>query len=200
MRGKCLGKISIILVVASVLVGYSTCSRDENPCKGSPFIEPLKRNDSDQVKRLIQDGADINKPYKRGGTLLYWLSTAGYADAARILLENGADPNKPDEKRRTPLHVASLNGKNAVVKLLIEHGATVDAVDSGGMTPLMKAAMGNSYEVVKTLLEHGADASRRDRNGDDALAFAVRESASPALMELLTNWKAGPAEPGRPGK
>jgi hypothetical protein len=167
------------------LLIFPACSRNESPAKGSPFLESLRRNDANAVKELIKKGADINQSYKDGGSLLYWLASGGYVDAAKIAIDNGADVNKPDDHGRTPLHEASINGRVNMVKLLIERGANPNARDDRGNTPLMEASLTNHNAVVVYLLQHGAMVNEKNQSKETALSLASRAKNEEVKQTLI---------------
>jgi ankyrin repeat protein len=73
------------------------------------------------VERLIDHGADVNRPFADGRTPLWWAAKNGYLEVVEILIARGANVNA-EAKGRTALKAAREN--EAIVRLLEEHGAT----------------------------------------------------------------------------
>ncbi|OJI87665.1 hypothetical protein ASPTUDRAFT_419227 [Aspergillus tubingensis CBS 134.48] len=71
------------------------------------------------VKRLIQNGADIDEKDREGLTPLSLASRGGHEAVARFLAEKGADINASDKRGYTPLLLASRDGHEAVASCLL---------------------------------------------------------------------------------
>ncbi len=147
---------------------------------------------ADLVSRLLQAGADPDRPHPTDGRTPLMFAVALPAPAAlpivRALLAGGADPNRADHAGRTALHHAieagtghgnSIAAKERasadVVRLLLAAGADPDHRDAAGRTPLFPAAeRACSYGPDETaifdlLIAAGADPAIRDAQGRAAL-------------------------------
>ena len=91
---------------------------------------------TENVKLLVDHGADVTALDITHSTPLHVASSSGNLEVLRILVEGGADVNAQNETHLTPLHIASLEGNAETVQLLIEHGADVTARDWKHWTPL----------------------------------------------------------------
>ena len=133
----------------------------------SELLGAIRNGDLEMVKRLLEQGADINKATNSAGdTPLYVASEMGHVDVVTILLERGADINKATNSAGyTPLYVASEAGYEEVVKILLEKGADINKADIDGQTPLMIAVSYGDLEVVEVLLEYGANLNVRTDEG-----------------------------------
>ena len=80
-------------------------------------------NRTEQVKQLIQVGAEVNEKYR---TALHEAALYGNAAVAKILLEAGTDV-KISGVRGTALHEAASSGNTAIAKMLLEAGADANA-------------------------------------------------------------------------
>ena len=58
---------------------------------GQKLIEAVKANDIEEVKRLIEAGADINAKNKDGGTALSYALIAANLEIVKLLIETGVD-------------------------------------------------------------------------------------------------------------
>jgi ankyrin repeat protein len=74
----------------------------------------------DWVKRLLERGAQVNKP---GWTPLHYAATGPNPLVVQLLLDRGADINAESPNRTTPLMMAARYGSEAGVDLLLGRGA-----------------------------------------------------------------------------
>jgi ankyrin repeat protein len=82
----------------------------------SELFNAAINNNTDLVKLLIKNGADVNDN-SNGVTPLYAASRNGNFSIVKILIENGADVNKANNDGFTPLFTASHRGYLNIVKL-----------------------------------------------------------------------------------
>lgn len=95
--------------------------------KGYKLYNAVKAGESEKVRALIDDGADVNYVFQ------------------------------PEEYGNTPLHMAAYFAMNNIMKLLIDNGANVNSYSLEGKTPLDYAVeRHNRAETVSLLLRNGA--------------------------------------------
>ncbi|KAF8246144.1 ankyrin, partial [Wilcoxina mikolae CBS 423.85] len=110
---------------------------------------------------LIDRGAAISAPAKKGWTPLHYATIQSNEEIVRMLID--------DHEGLTPLHLAK---REAVALLLINRGAAVSATDKTGYTPLHIAARDGREAIARLLIDGGALVSATDKKGstDDLLA------------------------------
>ena len=153
---------------------------------GEPsFPNAAESRDTQLVKRLFKNGADVNAEQVDGMTALHW---AAYHDNAALggrLLKKGANASVKNRYGITPLHLACLNGNAQLIGTLIEHGADPDDSINGGETALMTAARTGKLEAVKVLLRAGAKVDAEERNNQTAVMWAAAEGHTPVVRALV---------------
>jgi len=74
--------------------------------------------DADGVRRLLESGADPNRPNDRGDYALILATTNNNPDVVQTLLRAGASPNETDSTGRTALQLAARYGYWQIVEVL----------------------------------------------------------------------------------
>jgi ankyrin repeat protein len=175
----------IILVVLLVCLGCRTWSSQK-------LQDAAEIGDLNQIKLLLQNGANIDSIDNRGRTALYVAAIEGRSNIVSYLLDQGADPNKGAswKSNQRPLHVAAEYGHVNVIRDLLRHGAKIDERTTMGETVLQYAAWYGRSAAVKLLLEQGANPNARDQYGYSALHFRY----TPQDVNVLNQATGGPFE------
>ena len=129
------------------------------------LVTAIRDADAQAVRKLIDNGADVNARDAEGNTPLILASFYASPKCVELLLEKGADANAANKAGVTALIRAATNYEKT--RLLVNAGAKVRVRTADlGNTPLILAARraGNS-RTVKLLLERGADATERNNAG-----------------------------------
>jgi len=156
---------SALLLVACAGLAIATVPRIALPIGGTaepeePVIALLsaaRAGQSDQVRQLIQGGADVNARVLYEGTPLIQAVRSRNLETVDILLKLGADPDRASLGEGNPLIVASRLGLQAVVERLVEAGADVNRVVTYDETPLINAARAGHLSTVQYLVQRGAN-------------------------------------------
>jgi ankyrin repeat protein len=90
----------------------------------------------DEVKRLVEAGADVNARDAHQATPLIWAVAPGRTNLAilQYLVDHGADVNTKNAWDTTPLQLAAINGDAPAVERLLELGADETAVSQTNQT------------------------------------------------------------------
>ena len=135
--------------------------------------EAAQFNRLDEVKLLLEKGADINAVNSVGLTPLHLAARSGHTDMVALLLARKADVMAKDIFGLTSLHLAAQYGHENTMYLLIANGAVIESrTNTQGMTPLHWAAFSGHIEGIKCLLSSGADINARDNTGNTPLTWA----------------------------
>jgi len=163
---------TLVFILPSVLVVLliSSCATTSKM-----LIQSAENGDYAEVKRLIEEGEDVNAvSFWRGYTALMSASEKGHVEVATLLIDKGADVNAQNGDGLTALMIASRYGQTEIAKLLIEEGANVNAQGSrefNGWTALMYASQYGQTEVTKLLIEEGADVNAMSTNRGYQVAY-----------------------------
>jgi len=128
----------------------------------SPLEDAVVRNDIERVIKLLEEGADVNKPGANGATPILLSAFQNNMPMVEFLIQHDADVNTTNNKGDTPLHGAAF-GSRVLVKTLLDAGANVNRKNKDGETPLDWAFVtGCNQDNAKVLLKAGANADHYD--------------------------------------
>jgi ankyrin repeat protein len=107
-----------LLVLMMALAG---CASEQDKA----LIVSAGRGDVEEMRRLIDHGANVNAVALDDWTPLTRAASGGRIDAVRLLISSGADVNKPNGDL-SPLFFAADQGHVAVVRLLLDNGGKLN--------------------------------------------------------------------------
>lgn len=138
------------------------------------------------LKKLIEKGADVNRPNNYGWSpLLYASGSKEMFDVCKMLVEAGANPNTIDIfGEYTPLMRACDRCATELALFLLENGANPNYRDPlSGYTPLTRACIDLDYELSRKLIEKGADVNSLSDDGSSPLLWML--AVNRALIGLV---------------
>ncbi|PEZ84097.1 ankyrin repeat domain-containing protein [Bacillus sp. AFS017274] len=116
------------------------------------LIQAVERNETERIRSLIEQGADINTQDSEGRTATMIATYNNDVETAKILIEAGADVNIQDDMKNSPFLYAGAEGYVNILKLAIEAGADPSITNRYGGTALIPASEHGYVEVIKELL------------------------------------------------
>jgi hypothetical protein len=157
--------------------------------KADQLQDAARKGDAVAVKRLLDEGVDVNTKFRYNATAIFYACDAGHVEVVKVLLDKGADLTVKDSFYGfTPLMLAVSPARKKtaahkeVVKLLIAKGAP-------GRETVLGAAVGDGdAEMVKTILDAGplpaanlTDAleAAKTAKKDDIIAILEKAGAKP---------------------
>ncbi len=184
-NGVRLTVLVLSISVALTGIGYSAVADAANAAQ-------IK--DTDALKTLVKQRADLNAAQPDGTTALHWAAHWNDAEAVILLLRAGANAKAVNRYGATPLSEAVVSGNAAMIEALLNAGASPKTLTSeNGETVLMTAARAGNVDAVRILLDRGADVNAKETyKGQTALMWAASES-HPEVVKLLmahgADWK-----------
>jgi ankyrin repeat protein len=135
--------------VAAVLLAWSKTEIEARTLQDeSPLMIAALNGQLDLAVRLIERGADVNKP---GWTPLHYASTRGHLAMMRLLLEHHAYIDAESPNGTTPLMMAAHYGTTDAVKLLLQDGADPMPRNQQNMTAIDFAQRAGRNDVVELI-------------------------------------------------
>ncbi|MBN1428768.1 MAG: ankyrin repeat domain-containing protein [Anaerolineae bacterium] len=163
----------------------------QNSTYGPMVVMASSWRDFELLKVLVEAGADLNVPDKRGQTALGGACENKRVDVVKYYLEHGANPASSDMPLKRACNFFYDNIPNIIDKtietceMLIAAGADVNQGFKTGQTALLEAIRFDRSRVVEYLLSQGADVNLLDWHGDNALQSAWRENKMDCFEVLL---------------
>jgi ankyrin repeat protein len=172
-----------------VLLGATAAPAQSSADKGDALSEAARKGDAAAVKKLLDEGVDVNTKFRYGATALSYACDRGHLDVVKLLIDRGADVNVKDTfYHATPLTwaVSPAMGRKPqhaeVVRLLLQHGAqgkddallaAVSAPDAATVTIILE-----SGGLSAASLSNALEAATKGRH-QDIVALLERAGAKP---------------------
>ena len=153
----------------------------------APVADAAQRGDSEAVRQLLRQGADVNAAQGDGMTALHWVAEGGDQELAETLLFAGASLEaRTRNGNYTPLHLAARAAQGPMVVALLDAGADPNAMTSLGSGALHFAAGASSPVAVEALLAAGVEIEARESSYDQtALMWASAYGHTEIVTQLL---------------
>lgn len=175
-----------IIILLLLVINGSVVAMDKADLANQKalMIQAMWEKNADAVRRLIQEGAEVNS--KTWSPLLQAVALDAQA-IVEELLAAGANPNIRNELGQSALWVAVSYKHYEIAQMLINAGAYVDTPDKQyGMTPLMRAVTDNNIPMIQMLMDAFADTTIKNHWGKTALDIAREMNAPADFLNLLS--------------
>ena len=114
----------------TTFVAVIALMQTSSPSKADQLQDAARKGDAATVKRLLDEGVDVNTKFRYGTTALFFACDHGHVDVVKVLLDKGADLTVKDSFYGfTPLMLAVSPAQKKkpehteIAKLLIARGA-----------------------------------------------------------------------------
>jgi ankyrin repeat protein len=153
----------------------------------SELADAAMQKNTQRVRALLQQKADVNIPQTDGTTALHWAVRWDDLEMADWLILAGASAQTANRDGATPMFLAAMNGSARMIETLLK--ARVDPntpVLSRGETALMMASRTGKLDAVRILIDHGANVNAIENlRGTNALMWAAEQGHSEIVKFLI---------------
>lgn len=187
----------------------------EVPGGCTPLMHTAACGLSEQMKKLLNDGAIVHETNDFGLTALHLAVFHGQTECTRLLLEHGARIPQPTAFTPGILDSAAERGYAGCLRLLLTHlpqkrkelnrllllaagkgsiecidfllqkGAQINAKDDDKLTPLHHAAKAGRVHCLRYMIEQGAKLNATTDDGSTALHLAAAQGQQEMVRCLL---------------
>jgi ankyrin repeat protein len=140
-----------------------------------------------EIKRLIEKGADISAETSQGATPLVLAVANNRLSAVKTLLAYNPDVNIVTSSFESPLLISVKNNNIEIAEALIRAGADTDFSDLYGVTSLHYASIYGYFYVADLLLYYSADIDKKATDGTTPLMAAVWAGHADITDHLIKN-------------
>lgn len=177
--------LNLLMLCLAFRLAISAEAAHADEASPAPLADAAELRDSDEVTRLLKQGADLNVRQADGMTALIWAAYHDDAETVKQLIKAGADVKTTNRYGISSIWAACLNGNSGLVRLLLDSGADANSKRDGGETVLMTAARTGILETVRALIAAGADVNAKEHRGQTALIWAAAEGHADVVDALL---------------
>src|SRR5262245_40222924 len=79
------------MAVVLALITALALTQAPAPTKTEQLQDAARKGDAATVKRLLDDGVDVNTKFRYNATAIFFACDAGHVDVVKVLLDHGAD-------------------------------------------------------------------------------------------------------------
>ncbi|KAI4912360.1 uncharacterized protein J4E92_009990 [Alternaria infectoria] len=149
------------------------------------FHDAIKGGDLDGVKKMLDDGANVERGTDEGESPLILAIWKQDIAIITLLLERGADVTRPFDGF-PPIHHAVMQQDRAaqIIQLLLDHGAILEAVGTEDINALHFAASNGMIHGADFLIGKGVEISKTCADERTPLILAAKHGHL-AIVRLL---------------
>jgi ankyrin repeat protein len=141
--------------------------------RDAALIAAAGRGDTDEVRRMLHEGASVAATDEQGRTALIAAAYGDHLEVGRLLIEAGADVDVQDNSRQSAYLVPTADASLEFLRLTLQAGADVHRLDSYNGTGLIRAADRGHVAIIRELLTTDIAIDHVNRLGWTALLEAI---------------------------
>lgn len=146
----------------------------DNPNLNKLLWKAYSDHNPEQMKLLLQYGANPNSRNENGDTLLLAATNDSNINVIHLLCLFGVNPDKQSKNsKRCPLYNAIVNTKIDVIVALIMNGANLYSIDDNHNSAYHIAIQNKKNEIVKLFIQYGLDINCKNDEGKTPLHVAI---------------------------
>ncbi len=150
----------------------------------TPLIIAVGNSYLETVKKLIENGANVNKYDDEGWSALTYAANNGDIEIAKILLENNV---RIKDELLYAIKSPIIESRIDMMKLLIENRANINYTDENGLNPLNIAVQNGDVQLTKFLMTNKANANILMPDGSGLIEYAITQNNMDLLQVLVEN-------------
>lgn len=158
--------------------------KKQDPSEG--MFNAIQNGDLEKVKKLLDNGFDVNFRYEKNRTPLLLAIDANQKEIAAFVIEKGADLDIQNDAGITALLWAIYKGYPDLAQMIIQKKANLNLQNEDGETALMEAIATNQPAIVHLLIQEGVQVNLKDKKMRTALHKAVIDELSD-IVKILMN-------------
>ena len=147
--------MNTIIIIFNLLLTFQACHpKTTNPTINmvhQNLIQEVKNNDVSEVKKALENGADVNQVDAENRSLLLIATMQQNYNMAVLLLKHGADVNQQAANKDSAFLYAGATGQTNLLKHFLVNGARFDVFNRYNGTALIPACERGHIETVKLL-------------------------------------------------
>uniref|UniRef100_UPI00403F1DA6 ankyrin repeat domain-containing protein n=1 Tax=Paenibacillus sp. FSL W8-0187 TaxID=2921710 RepID=UPI00403F1DA6 len=145
-------RLSAILLILFLSACQPNLKKEEVQNMNHELIEYAEQGNTEQVRQLLQSGANINATDEQGRTAVMAATYHNHVGTVEALIQAGADINIRDKQLNNVFLYAGAEGMMEILRLAIEADADVTLTNRFGGTALIPASDRGHVEIVQELL------------------------------------------------
>jgi ankyrin repeat protein len=161
------------------------------PQKNARLLQAARAGDTENVKSMLDGGADINTHDKYGDTPLNLAIKNSQKDTASLLVSKGANVNAKGALDDTPLHTSIYKGDTEMASLLRTKGADDNLLNRYGLNPVemqsVPAVEAKVLAVAQLLSSNGEwnDRSKARIQYDDLKTSSDKYLVNALVLQII---------------
>jgi WD40 repeat protein/formylglycine-generating enzyme required for sulfatase activity len=139
------------------------------------LFKAIEGRDLAAVRRLLDEGADIESRNNSGATPLIKAAGLDNMELVTLLLDRGADVSARDTSGDSVIAPVIFAGKSELLELLLKRGASLgEGPNKDNLLRLAAQSWEDTSRVMRLLIAQGARVNEKNKNEETAIAIAAR--------------------------